>query len=107
MNKELLKQINMIARNLPTMAYTAMMYPSKITGEDVLLAGTKEIDGEEVDILKEYIIKTPLIRDVDHVKRLKEAYKRNRRAGVIAYLKPYVAPENFGKMQVYIMTKMK
>ena len=103
MKKAILKRLNEIAKNLPNETFLASYEPIEITGHDCILAGTNEINGFPVDPDKQYLVKVPLIREVDHIRRLKEAYKAQGRAGVIHYCRPYVKPDLFGKFQINIM----
>lgn len=106
MHKVVLKHIDEIANLLPQVKYNAAVERQKITGVDVRLSGAKEIEGERVDPNKNYLINVPVIREVDHKQRMKRAYKRSGKVGVIHYLRPYVEPDKFGPLQVHIMRSM-
>jgi hypothetical protein len=106
MKKKQLKVLGLIAEKLPRVTYLASMERAEWTGEDALLAGTEEIDGKPVDPEKTYQVRVPLVRDWDHKRRMKEAYKREGRMGVIKYCRPFVRPDSFGKFQVLIMNNL-
>ncbi len=106
MNKKALQIISKFSQELPAIQYTAAIYNSKISGTDVLLAGTKQINGEDVDTEKQYSCKTPLIRDIDHKKRMKRIYNKRGKIGLITYLKPFCKKDQFGRVQVFIMNSI-
>ncbi len=89
MKKPQLKLIEIIAKNLPTQQIQSSIN-SVVSGEDAILAGTNEIKGEEVDPGKDYIIGNSLIRDINHKGRLKRAFKKLGKNGLILYCKQYM-----------------
>jgi hypothetical protein len=60
----------------------------KISGEDLLLSGHSEVDGQPIDPEETYLIRVPLILQVNHHRRLKRAMARSGVDGVIHYLIP-------------------
>lgn len=103
MNKTALHHIDRFAKALPVLMHTAAFYQQKISGADLLLAGTKEVEGTEVLPEKDYYMKVPVNREIDHKARMKNAYKKRGKDGLISYLRPYIKPEKFGEVQVFIM----
>ena len=89
MKKEQLKYIRIIANNLPNQGQVSNIN-SVVSGEDAILAGTTEIAGKEVEPGKEYIIGNHLIMAVDHIGRLKRAFKRHGKNGLIKYCKKFM-----------------
>jgi hypothetical protein len=107
MNKQTLKIIDQLSKRLQPETYHASDINTKITGEDVLLTNCKEINGEEVVFERDYTCKVPLIRKINHKLRMKKAYNKNGKAGLMLYLKPYCEPKYYGQMQTFIMHNMK
>lgn len=105
MNKRHLKIINEIANVLPKTQYAAKDR-RLVKGEDLILANQTEIDGEPVDPDKEYLMHLPMTIQVNHTNRIKKAFKRHGRAGVIQYVRPFIKPEMFGQVQLRIFTAL-
>ena len=105
MNKKALKIISKISNQLPVQLYNTK-YRVKCSGEDVILAGTDEIEGKKIDPKKDYILNSILQRGVDHKSRMKKIYNKRGKIGLITYLKPYVIKEKFGRVQVFIMNNI-
>jgi hypothetical protein len=105
MNKINLKIISKLSDQLPLQLYNSK-YRVKISGEDVILSGQTKIEGNEIDLKKEYILNNVLQREVDHKQRMKKAYNKRGKAGLITYLKPFCKKEKFGSVQVFIMNNM-
>ncbi len=91
----------MMAKNLPLDVYT-YKERYKITGQDVELIGVENIEFEiPPDILeqmkeepeKEFNLTGGAVHDKNHLRRIRRAYKRSGKKGVIAYIKPYLKPE--------------
>ena len=89
MKKSQVKLIGIIAKNLPNQGQASNIN-SIVSGEDAILAGTTEIAGKEVDPDKEYLIGNRLIMAVDHIARLKRAFKSNGKNGLIEYCKKFM-----------------
>lgn len=62
----------------------------EITGEDLLLTDTKEVDGKPIEPDKTYSFKSPVIHEKNHYRRLKRAYIKRGKEGIKAYLKIYM-----------------
>lgn len=92
MNKNTLKSITAIAENLAITMYT-VKDRVEISGKDLLLGDTKEVEGEPVDPDKTYIMEMPMQIASNHKRRMKRAYKRGGVEGVINYLKPFTPSE--------------
>ena len=92
MNKKTAKLFEVLAGHLPD-RLIASTYQKTLKGEDVILAGTLEIDGKKIDPEKEYRIDNNLIREVNHKLRLKKAFKTKGKQGVIDYCKRFLKPE--------------
>jgi len=103
--KTKLKVIKAISDILPKQQYQ-FKGRQKLLGSDAILAGHKEIEKQEIDPEKEYILNMPYSNSVNHYNRLKRAYKRHGRSGIINYCKPYIKKEHFGKFQVQIFTAL-
>lgn len=103
MNKTALKVISNISKQMPVILFDAAIERRKTKGEDLLLGGVKEVEGQPVDPEKEYYMTLPVRRTIDHKMRMKNAYSRAGKFGLITYLKPYVKPDKFGEVQVFIM----
>ena len=101
MKKEQLKYIRIIANNLPDQGQVSKIN-TKVTGhdliEDVRLGGRKESDIKEVDPEKEYIIPNRLIMAVDHIARLKRAFKRHGKNGLIEYCKKFMKEKDTSQL---------
>ena len=97
MKKPQLKLLEIIAKNLPQQGIVSNIN-SIITGEDVILTNKNEINGEEVIPEKDYIVGNNLIREVDHKGRLKKAFKKLGKKGLIAYCKKYMKYDT-GKLE--------
>jgi len=93
MKKPQLKLIEIIAKNLPQEHQSSNIH-SLVSGEDVLLTNKAEVNGEEVEPEKEYLVANQLIMKVDHKKRLKRAFAKLGRAGLIQYCQKYMKHEN-------------
>lgn len=102
MNKRELKIIDGISKQLPEIQFVASYDKSKISGEDLLLAGYT--NDKSIDPAKYYFIDVPTIRTVDHKLRLKRIYRSRGKKGIITYCKKYVQPEKLGIFQHTIMT---
>jgi hypothetical protein len=102
MNKTTLKIISKISEQLPMQLYNSKCL-AKISGEDAILAGTLEINGEPTDPEKEYVVNNILQRDVDHKSRMKKIFNKRGKVGLITYLRPFFKREKFGPIQVVIM----
>jgi len=89
MNKIQLQLIDIIARNLPMNSQVSRIN-SIVKGEDAILAGTTEIDGEKVDPEKDYIIGNHLYREINHKKRIKRAFQKHGKPGLIKYCQKYM-----------------
>jgi hypothetical protein len=100
-HKQQMKVFNELDNILPKQQYK-FKGTQKVTGEDAILAGHKEIDGTSIDPEKEYTMNMPYSNTANHKNRLKSAYRRNGIAGVCRYLKPYYTKEKFGPVQVAI-----
>lgn len=48
----------------------------EISGEDVLLSGTEEIEGQPVDPEKKYLVSMPAVYEMNHMRRLKKLLKK-------------------------------
>ncbi|MCK5614235.1 hypothetical protein KAR91_70875 [Candidatus Pacearchaeota archaeon] len=89
MKKHQVKLIGIIAKALPGQSQASNIN-SIVSGEDAILAGTNEIEGKEVDPEKEYMIPNRLIMPVDHIKRIKRAFKSNGKNGIIEYCEKFL-----------------
>ncbi len=103
MKKAQVKLIGIIANNLPNQGQVSNIN-SVVSGEDAILAGTTEIAGKEVEPGKEYIIGNHLIMAVDHIARLKRAFKSNGKNGIIEYCKKFLKGNDSSKLEEAINT---
>lgn len=106
MNKTALKFISKLSKQLPTIMFTAAIEMRRVSGSDLIQSNTYEVDGIPVDSEKTYRMRMPVQRDIDHKRRMKEIYKKRGKVGLITYLRPYIKPEKFGEVQVYIMNNL-
>lgn len=98
MKKPQLKVIQIIANYLPVHGQASNIN-SIVSGEDAILAGTNEIEGKEVNPDKDYIIGNRLIMPVDHIKRIKRAFKSNGKNGIIEYCKRFLKGKDSSKLE--------
>lgn len=89
--------INGISKQLPPQGYS-VRDTCKVSGKDVLLSNTNEINGEEVDPEKEYFMNIPRYHEVNHKRRMRRAYISSGVEGLINYLKKYPKPEVHDEM---------
>ena len=106
MNKTALKIISKIIEQLPTIIFVAAIEMRRVSGSDLILSNTHEVDGIPVNPEKTYRMRMPVQRDIDHKRRMKEIYKKRGKVGLITYLRPYIKPEKFGEVQIYIMNNI-
>lgn len=102
MNKKALKFISQLSDLLPLQLYNSN-YTVKCSGEDALLSGHTEIDGEVIIPEKDYVLNNTLQKDVSHKRRLKRVYAKRGKAGLITYLKPLCIPERFNNVHEFII----
>ncbi len=76
MNKKALKFISQLSDLLPLQLYNSK-YAVKCSGEDALLSGHTEIDGEVIIPEKDYVLNNTLQKDVSHKRRLKRVYTKH------------------------------
>ena len=92
MKKPQLKLIEIIAKNLPEQGQISNIN-TLVTGkdliEDVLLAGRKEAEVKGIEPGKDYIIPNVLVMPIDHKGRMKRAFKKLGKVGLINYCKKY------------------
>lgn len=100
-SKSQMKFLNALSDIFPQQQYS-FKGTTKVTGEDAILAGNTEINGKEINPDEEYTMTMPFTNTVNHKNRLKSAFRRNGRSGVIKYCKPYYKKEKFGLVQVHI-----
>ncbi len=98
MKKAQVKLIGIIANNLPNQGQVSNIN-SVVSGEDAILAGTDEIEGKEVDPDKNYVIGNHLIMPVDHIKRIKRAFKSNGKNGIIEYCKKFLKGKDSSELE--------
>jgi len=89
MNSLTQKKIRAIAKVLPTRLYGSNE-TVEISGEDLLLAGTKEVDGKEVDAEKTYYMKSPVFREENHYRRMKRLFMKMGAQGITNYIKVFM-----------------
>lgn len=86
----------MMAENLPAIYYIAIDRQS-IKGEEVLLTGLEIPPELEEEVTnnpdKEFTFNNKIYIPINHKRRIRRAYKRGGKKGVIAYLKPYLNPK--------------
>lgn len=102
MKKAQVKLIGIIANNLPNQGQVSNIN-TLITGndifEDILLGGRSEVEGKGIDPDKEYIIPNILVMPVDHIKRIKRAFKSNGKTGIIEYCKRFLKGKDSSKLE--------
>ena len=85
MKKKVIKYLEIIAETLPDKKY--------ITEEEQLLSGEDAIlTGIQADKDKDYLLTVPTIHIANHKLRLKKAYKKGGKEGVVDYIKDYFKP---------------
>lgn len=91
--KEDLQVLRAIAAKLDPLEETYTIRGQAIVkGKDLKLGGEKEATEQLGTIVddKDYRLSSPVDFEVNHLRRLKKAYKRNGMEGVKEYTKPYV-----------------
>ena len=83
------KKIRVIAGLLPEFKYS-INERVEISGEDLLLSGTSEVDGKPVEEGKTYWMKSPVILEGEHYRRLKRRFISRGSQGIVDYLSLYV-----------------
>lgn len=83
------KLLKAIAEGLPVEQYVVRDY-AKVSGEDLLLSGQKEVEGQEIEKDKIYFQCIPAFHCANHYRRLKKAYDKGGFWHVQIYLKPFV-----------------
>jgi len=83
------KKIRAIAGILPIRLYGSNE-TVEISGEDLLFAGTKEVEGKEVIAEKVYYMKSPVYREENHYRRMKRAFISQGSKGVEGYIKVFM-----------------
>ncbi len=96
LNKKVVKAIRELADSLPQQRYT-VPDSTLVSGADLILANTTEIDGVPVDPEKLYDYHLPRYHEVNHKRRLKRAFNSRGKKGVIDYCGPFIPPENKSK----------
>lgn len=87
------KKIRAIAQILPSSLY-ACSEPVEISGEDLLLSGTKKVEGKDVEAEKVYYMQSPVYREKNHYRRIKKAFISKGKKGVELYIKDFMqSPE--------------
>lgn len=92
MKKHLCIRLRELAKKLPQTQYV-VNDAVKISGEDLLLSGHKEVDGKEIDKDKEYFMTNPCYHESNHYLRLKKSYSKNGIQGVLDYSKQFIKKE--------------
>ena len=101
MKKHLCIRLRELAKKLPPTQYVAVDRV-KISGEDLLLSGTKKVDGKDVDKEMEYLINSPIYYESNHFLRLKKAYSKNGVSGVLHYTSQFMKPESRADLSTLI-----
>lgn len=87
------KHVNKILKNiadrLPVQRYA---YPQTYTvlGCDIEQSGLKIPEGMEIEDDKEYHFKDAAYKDVNHLRRIRKAYKKGGKKEVFKYIVPFV-----------------
>ena len=77
-----------VAKHIPKSS-RVVYYPSSIIGSDLILSGTNTVEGCLVDPKRDYVMKAPVYYEINHYKRMKKAFKKNGRDGIVRYLAPF------------------
>jgi archaellin len=95
-------------------AYYANMLPNHntatgyeqqtISGLDLYLTGTKEVDGVDLDLNKTYIINVPVAHRVNHEQRMATAYKANGKEGVFNYISKFLEAKHINQLRYEIFS---
>lgn len=86
LNKQILKELRLIAYALPT-TYYEVKEGIELSQSQVLDMGINEIEGKEIDLSKKQRIiqNIDAVRQVNHVLRIKRVYKSKGHEGVKLY----------------------
>jgi hypothetical protein len=101
MHPKTLKQIDMLAKQLPPVLYHAALENSVISGDEAKLTGLKLEDGELLED-EMYLYKYPLQRLIDHKSRMKKAYKRRGKVGIIDYCSKYIKEDMMPQFVAFV-----
>ena len=82
-------KIRAIAKILPVRQYEVNSR-AKVSGEDLLLCGHKEVEGKAIEKDGEYVMPMPFYNEVNHYRRLKKAFTKNGLNGVKSYVARFV-----------------
>lgn len=84
-NKKVLKQLRRLAAELPEVNRITSMDKKLITGKEALLTGLTPPEGEKFVPEQEYLMNVPTYALVNHLLRLKKAYRKHGGTGAIGY----------------------
>lgn len=88
MKKDIRNKLKHLASKLPKRSYIAREQV-EISGNDLLLSGTKTVEGKKVDAFKTYWMGSPVYYESNHFLRIKKAFNRSGIDGVINYFTPF------------------
>ena len=74
----------------PKIKQKVIMTQDLIAGDELILTGVKEVEGEKIDVKKVYKMDVPCIIQQDHKTKLRLAYLRGGKNGVRNYLKDWL-----------------
>jgi hypothetical protein len=104
--KKSLTIISVIAETMQSDSY-AFYEKQTISGEDVLLTNTHELNGQQVVKEKDYQISVPVFNQVNHKRRLKRAYESDGLEGLMNYCKKYLKEERVKELEGLIKKYLK
>lgn len=74
----------------PKIKQKVIMTQDLIAGDELILTGVKEVEGEKIDVKKVYKMDVPCVIHQDHKTKLRLAFLRGGKSGVRNYLKDWL-----------------
>lgn len=93
MKKHICIRLRELANKFPQTQYV-VNDAVKISGEDLLLSGHKEVEGKEIDKDKQYFMTNPCYHESNHYLRLKKSYAKSGVKGVLDYSVQFIKKES-------------
>lgn len=89
---EIEMKIRKLASSMPV-DYFGSKSMDTISGSELLLSGHKQVEGEDINPDKQYLLPVPVYLMKNHERRLRRAYKGEGREGIIRVIMPYIRDE--------------
>ena len=101
MNKTALKYISELAKHCTTYLEPVGKENSMWTGKDLKLSGVVNHKNLKDDEL--YPVPYEVLRDVNHKLRMKKAYNKRGKHGLVSYVAPFIQPNDRIRVESFIM----